>query len=906
LPAVGRGVVVQSLYIPSFAVGASIGLVINFTLAVVSLVSLIIYRKYLPLRYVTLFFCALSAFFLGYVLYCYDFSEQWVVRWYRVLLWGLIWMPVAWVWLLYALSGEQPGLGAKILLSWAAASTLALLFIEHPAVDSGPLIQFTLSGVRHPQSWLFRPMIYGVGLAVNLISIVFLWRRRHKPPLGPKYAGMLLAGLLLWVLGGLHDAVYTLGWASPLKATTIWWVSTCLSLCLALTVVFQIKKLENQLIKSREQFSKAFQAGPGWMVVSTLEHGRVLEVNDTLLRETGYKREEIVGLSTLEQGLWADPGQRKQGLDKLMAEGCLREEEVTIRPLGGREYVLAWSGEIIEWQGQPALLSIFHDITERKQAEERIAQHKELLEQEVARRTAELMETNRELNREIGERQRSEQALKESQGNLQRLFDSLQDLLFVLTPQGQLVHANRQSLDRLGYRLAELRGMHILELHQPSRRQETAAGLEDIIAGKSDTLRIPLLTKAGESIPAETKITMGRWDHRDALFGISRDISERMRAEESLSQLAAGVAHNFNNLLAAVLGNAQAARAELDKPHSNQTNLRRLLDNVVRSADSGRGVVQRLASYVGRRQSGDEPRRAVELTEVLAAAVEIARAAFRHMGMAMVEVVLDLPDQLFVEAERSELMEVFLNLIKNAVEAMPQGGSLVIRAWAEGGRAQVSFSDTGIGMDQETCNRLFQPFFSTKGVCGQGLGLASCRGILRSLGGDIAAFSQIKCGTTFSLRLPLCLSPAEEPKAAAGNNIAPGRSVLLVEDEALVAMGLTAILEGAGLKVSLASQVREARASLAHSMPDLLLCDLGLPDGTGWDIAVHLAELASANGHHTPPMILLTGWAADNAWGPPPQEAAPVYAVLHKPVDRALLLDSVARALALPKNPARQ
>lgn len=891
-------------YIPSFAMGAFIGLVINLTLAVVSLISCFIYRKHWPLRFVTLFFFSISTFFLGYVLYCYQLSDAWIIFWYRFLLLGLIWMPMSWVWLLYSLSGAKIGWPAKALLAWTVASSLVLLFVEHPAVNAGPLVEFTGTGIRHPQSWLLRPAVYSIGLLVNLITIIILLRRWWKPPEGPKYAGMLFIALSLWILGGVHDAAYTLGWASPVDGTTVWAVSICLSICLALSVAFQIKHLENQLAESREQFAKAFQTSPGWLAVTTIEEGRVLEVNETLLQETGFKREDIIGHSSLNLGLWVDESQRQMGLDALRKNGTLRGQEVRFRLYKGKLYTLAWSAERIEWGGQPALLSIFHDITKRKQAEDEIARHKEILEREVTRRTSELTRTNQELQREIVERLRSEQALKESQGNLQRLFDSLQDLLFVLSPDGELLHANQQAMDRLGYSLEELRGMHVLELHQPARRQEAAYVLEDINAGRSDTCRVPLLTKSGKTIPVETKIARGRWGHGDALFGISRDVSERVRAEESLSQLAAGVAHNFNNLLAAVMGNAQAARAELDKPNCKQASLRRLVDNVVRSADSGRGVVQRLASYVGRRQPGDEPRKPVELPEVLASSVEIARAAFRHMGMAMVDVVMDLPDELYVEAERSELMEVFLNLIKNAVEAMPQGGNLVIRAWIEGGRAQISFSDTGTGMDQETHSRLFQPFFSTKGVSGQGLGLASCRGILRSLGGDITAYSKLQRGTTFSLRLPLSNSASQEPNSYGVSSIPPGLTVLLVEDEALVAMGLTATLEDAGLKVNLASQVQEALAYLDQGMPDLLLCDLGLPDGTGWEVATHMADLTRANGRQTPPMILLTGWAADSKWEQAPEGAAPVFTVLHKPVDRALLLDSVARALALPSQAA--
>jgi PAS domain S-box-containing protein len=887
-------------YIPSFAIGAFIGLVMNSTLAMATLISSLIYRKYLPLRYVCLFFISLTTYFLGYVLYCYEFSEEWVLFWYRILLLGLIWMPVTWLFFLYSMRGTPAGWPAKALLVWGLATTAIVFLVQHPAVNSGPLQEFAGTGVSHPQSWFVRPMVYFTGLCVNLVSIIVLWRILWPTPERRKFAYLLVAGLSLWMIAGVHDAFYTMGWHSPFKGTMIWWGSVCLSVCLALTVAFLIRHLELELATSREQFVKAFQASPGWMVVSTLEDGLVLEVNDTLVRDTGFEREDIVGRSTLTQGLWVDVEQRQKGIQTLLSGQSLRDQEVSVRVQGDRNYTLSWSGELIQWGGQQALLSIFQDITNRKRAEEEIVRHKQLLEHAVARRTEELTKTNLELQKEISERQRTEQALRESQGNLQRLFDSLQDFLFVIAPNGQLLHANQQAMKRLGYSMEQLRGMQFLELHPPARRQEVSYIMEDIFAGRTDTCKVPLLTKSDETIPVETIVTMGRWNRSDALFGISRDVSDRVRSEETLNQLAAGVAHNFNNLLAAVIGNAQAARSELDKPHYNQIKLMRLVDNVVRSADSGRNVVQRLAAYVGRRQPGDEPRQAVDLAEALASAVEIASAAFRHMGMNGVNVILDLPGGLFVEAQRSELMEVFLNLIKNAVEAMPQGGQMSIRAWAEDGNAQVSIKDTGTGMDESTRSRVFQPFFSTKGVSGQGLGLASSRGILRSLGGDISAFSQPQSGTTISLRLPLS-RPTDKVSIAKGvHSIPPGLNVLLVEDEALVAMGLTASLEDAGLKVSLATRVHEAMTFLEQGLPDLLLCDLGLPDGTGWEVAARMAELAAEGGQEAPATIMLTGWAADSKWDKSPEGMDLSYSILHKPVDRALLLDSIAKVLTWP------
>lgn len=883
-------------HIPTYALGAFIGLVVNTTLTLLCISTYLLYINYKALRYITLFFASLSLYFLGYVLYAYQLSENWVLFWHRFTLLGLAWVPACWWLFVLSLREAKPDWMARVLLLWGLMASAALLFIDHPAIYSAPLELFPQAGVRRPQSWLLRPMVYGVALAANLASILLIRLRWWKRP-RPGYILFLMIGLALWLAVGTHDAAFALGWRSPLGGTMLWLVSACLSICLALTVALQMRHLESQLTASQEHFVKAFHFSPNWMVVSSLEDGRFLEVNEAFLRDSGFKREDFIGRTSLELGLWPKPEQRKEGIEQLIEQGALREKEININLKKGCRLTLAWSGGIIEWGGQKALLSVFHDITQRKQAEEELNRNRSLLEEEVGKRTAELLSANQELQREIQERERTENALRESQGNLQRLFDSMQDLIFILSPDGHILHANQRVVERLGYALEELRGMYILSLHPPARRQEAGYVMKDIIAGRSDTCLVPLFTKRGETIPVETKVAQGRWGQQEALFGISRDVSERLRAEETLNQLTAGVAHNFNNLLAAVMGNAQAARSELDKSSHNQTSLRRLLDNVVRSAEGGRGLVQRLTAYVGRRQPDNAIRQPVNLAEVLASSVEIAKAAFRHMGMSTVKVRLDLDETIHVEAQRSELMEVFLNLIKNAVEAMPDGGSLTIKAWREGGRAQASFSDTGTGMNEETRSRVFQPFFSTKGVSGQGLGLASSRGILRSLGGEITAYSQPNRGATINLRMPLCAASPGQAEKNREQAISRGLKVLLVEDEALVAMGLTATLEDAGLKVSLASRLSEATAHLEHGAPDLLLCDLGLPDGTGWEVVSRFGALAQRQGREAPPVILLTGWAAESVWEQPPQGASPVFAILHKPVDRALLLDTVSKAL---------
>jgi PAS domain S-box-containing protein len=134
-------------------------------------------------------------------------------------------------------------------------------------------------------------------------------------------------------------------------------------------------------------------------------------------------------------------------------------------------------------------------------------------------------------------RSKAREALRQSQANLQTLFDSLEDLLFVLDMEGHILDVNPVVLKRLGYSRAELAGEHVLKVHPPERHEEAAAIIADMVAGKTDSSPVPVMAKDGTQIPVETNITRGRWGGREAIFGISRDITERKEAERQVQLL---------------------------------------------------------------------------------------------------------------------------------------------------------------------------------------------------------------------------------------------------------------------------------------------------------------------------------------------------------------------------------
>jgi PAS domain S-box-containing protein len=886
-------------FVPAYSVGPLIGLVANGLLALLCLVILLTYRSYRPLKFLLLFYVTLSGYFLGFTIYGYQFSQQSIIFWYRLMLLSLCFAPVAWVWFACSLQDIRPGRWAWGSLALALVLAANLILLEHPLVLGPPLVWQPHAGTWHPQARLFRPILYAFDLVVVLTTIVLFWFRWWRGPGKPAYVRALLAGLSLWFFGGLHDAAYALHLPTPFDIPIMWLGSIWLSLCLALAMAFHMRDLDEALKISEAKFAKAFTLNPDGLIISSLAEGRMLEANEAFLRTTGHTRQEVLGKTAFEINLWPDAARRAPLVEVLVSQGYLHNQENLLRIKNGEIRDVMWSAEVIQVGGEPCILAVIRDVTERKRAEAELDNYRHHLEELVGERTMELSQTNSELQHEITERRRTEDALRQSRGDLQAIFDSLQDFLFVLDDRGCIVAVNPPVNERLGYGSGELLGLDAALLHPPERREEAANVVASIIAGDSDRCHLPLMAKDGALVPVETRFTRGRWGDRRVFFGISRDISERQRAQEVLRQLAAGVAHNFNNLLAAILGNAQAAEAELRGLGQERGRLGQLLDNVVHGAISGRGLIQRLAAYVGGRRPQSGTGDSAEVSEVAAATVKIAQAAWRPQAQARVEFKTSLAPGLWVGVQRDELMEVCLNLLRNALEAMPQGGRLSVTAAREEDQAVIRFSDTGLGMGPETARRLFEPFFSTKGVAGQGLGLASSRGIVRAYGGDISVQSQPGQGTTFIVTLPLSQPsaipnhPAVDPLQAVA-----GARVLMVEDEALVAMGGRAILEEAGYQVRLAGNVAEAVEGLEAFRPQLVLCDLGLPDGSGWDVAAALAgRQPPAAGSPAIPFILVTGWTTDPTLSTPPGGVPPAYAVLHKPVDRSLLLFTVARAL---------
>jgi CheY-like chemotaxis protein len=240
-----------------------------------------------------------------------------------------------------------------------------------------------------------------------------------------------------------------------------------------------------------------------------------------------------------------------------------------------------------------------------------------------------------------------------------------------------------------------------------------------------------------------------------------------------------------------------------------------------------------------------------------------------------------------------EICDVLVNLIFNAVDAMPDGGRIALAGSVAPDGVLLSVTDTGVGMSEDVRQRIFEPFFTTKGLKGSGLGLSAVYGTMIRHGGQIAATSAPGCGTTFTLRFRAAPDAAPNRNSEVGDGPSlPPRRILIIDDEPFVRGTVAGLLRSAGHAVVEADGGPAGLARLADASVDCVITDLGMAVMTGWEVARAVKARAPRL-----PVLLLTGWA-DEADGDAASSA--VDRILHKPVRRNDLLRAIDDLTGLP------
>jgi signal transduction histidine kinase/CheY-like chemotaxis protein len=365
-----------------------------------------------------------------------------------------------------------------------------------------------------------------------------------------------------------------------------------------------------------------------------------------------------------------------------------------------------------------------------------------------------------------------------------------------------------------------------------------------------------------------------------------REQFSQMEKLSALGELASGVAHDFNNTLAGILG-----RAQLLQRTNNPEKIKRGLDIIIKTAEDGAKTVKRIQDFA--RQRRDHDFELVSVDQILMDASEITRPRWKNCAEASnihITVNLQIGSNAMVMGDDSELREVLVNMVFNAIDAMPEGGTLTLSTSTVDQSVVIKVIDTGVGMYPEVRSRIFDPFFTTKGKAGLGLGLAVSFGIIRRHGGNIEVDSHYGNGTEFRITLPIAtiveggitveFANPEPPSSmisdlSSGDENAQPR-LLIVDDEDFVRDLLQEILEGEGCDVQLAASGSEALAMFQDFRFDAVCTDVGMPGMSGWELAREIRHL-----NQQIPIAVITGWG--EAVGSNEQKAAGVDWVIAKP-----------------------
>jgi signal transduction histidine kinase/ActR/RegA family two-component response regulator len=386
-----------------------------------------------------------------------------------------------------------------------------------------------------------------------------------------------------------------------------------------------------------------------------------------------------------------------------------------------------------------------------------------------------------------------------------------------------------------------------------------------------------------------------------------REQFSHMEKMSALGELASGVAHDFNNTLAGILGRAQLLQTTTDPEQ-----IKKGLQIIVQTAEDGAKTIRRIQDFARQRRDHDfEP---VAVGQLLLDVSEITRPRWKNRAEASnVQIGLDLQIHTIalVMGDASELREVLVNMVFNAIDAMPDGGVLTLAARDVDENVQISVGDTGTGMGADVSNRIFDPFFTTKGKAGMGLGLAVSYGIIRRHEGAIEVSSEVGKGTTFCINLPIAgedvdlptqdpaATPrlAESPRALAPGGV--GTRILVVDDEEYVRELLRDILVAEGCDVVEAGKGREALVHLQKDEFDAVFTDVGMPGMSGWELAEQIRERNAQL-----PIAIITGWG--EAVGSSERREAQVNWIVAKPFSVTRIVEVLNEVRELAKaNPRK-
>ncbi|HVR40439.1 MAG TPA: ATP-binding protein [Thermoanaerobaculia bacterium] len=484
-------------------------------------------------------------------------------------------------------------------------------------------------------------------------------------------------------------------------------------------------------------------------------------------------------------------------------------------------------------------------------------------------------------------------ALRQTEEEFRAIVESASDVIAVLSHDGVIRYANGAFPRSLGHEVADLQGTTLISLVHPEDRRYAYDWFHRRVKDEPETGGLHARLRHRDGRWRSFEIVGNAMQESGSLVLHARDITQRLLLEtqleqanrlSSLGRLAATVAHEFNNVLMGI----QPFADLLQRADASPITVAKCSQHISNSVRRGKQVALDILRFT---QPAEPAIRSLSLSEWWDhCAPELEGLLGNHIRF-----VVDIPESLTILADSGQLAQVLTNLVSNARDAMPKGGTLTVKARRDATSAKnesfvhISVSDTGTGISPDIVRRIFDPLFTTKQNGGTGLGLAVAHQVARRHGGYLTVESELGKGSTFHLYLPMALDgtltePAADP--AARETRFRTKRVIFVEDEKPIAEGVTRLLSDAGIEVHAVGTGSEGEAAVERMHPDLVILDIGLPDADGIDVGHRIRSA-----HPLLPLIFATGHGDPRIFASRFTDRRTKF--LQKPFEIDMLLDTI-------------
>lgn len=481
-----------------------------------------------------------------------------------------------------------------------------------------------------------------------------------------------------------------------------------------------------------------------------------------------------------------------------------------------------------------------------------------------------------QLQQQLEGLEQAQKKLADSEARYRSLVENINDVIFSLDVEGIITYISPVMHSLSGFSPEQVIGQSFKTFIHPEDLATLISIFEQTLAGKVEPHEFRLLEKTGtfRYVRSSSRPLMEDGEVI-GLSGSLSDISEHKKLEEQLRQsqkmesigrLAGGVAHDFNNMLSVILGGTELLRRKI----SPDDPAFKYLDQIAKAADRSREITRQLLAFSRKEIVSPKP---VNLNSLI---IESEKMLARLINEDIKLTFRPATNLWTVMIDPSQIDQILMNLAVNARDAMPDGGSLTIETAnihvdesycqhcldaRSGSYVQLTISDTGIGMSKETREQIFEPFFTTKAVGqGTGLGLATVYGIVTQNNGFICVYSEPEQGSAFKIYLPRLLEKPIEESESPQLELRGSGTVLLVEDEEMLLMVATSMLEEIGYTVIQASNPIDALAicQKADQQIDLILTDVVMPGMNGKVMVDRIRSMRP-----TTKVLFMSGYTAD-------------------------------------------